>query len=55
MAQDNENRPGGVRRGIMGDVSSRLGYDVRDLMTAGYSYPRIQGVLSGELYFGGIV
>lgn len=34
--------------GSVGDVSARIGYDVRDLKMMGYSDEQIQGVLKGE-------
>lgn len=34
--------------GSVGDVSARLGYDVRDLWMMGYSDEEIQSVLAGE-------
>lgn len=34
--------------GSVGDVSSRIGYDVRDLKMMGYSDEQIQGVSQGE-------
>ncbi|MFQ5436425.1 MAG: hypothetical protein ACE5FD_16295 [Anaerolineae bacterium] len=34
--------------GSIGDISLRLGYDVRDLILSGYSDEQIQGVLDGE-------
>lgn len=38
----------GWRSGSVGDVSARLGYDVRDLRMMGYSDKQIQSVLNGE-------
>lgn len=34
--------------GSIGDVSARLGYDIRDIWMAGYSDEQINGVLTGE-------
>lgn len=34
--------------GTIGDLSIRLGYDVRDVWMAGYSDEQINGVLIGE-------
>jgi len=37
-----------VLAGTIGDLSIRLGYDVRDVWMAGYSDEQINGVLIGE-------
>jgi hypothetical protein len=34
--------------GSIGDISARIGYDVRDLMVAGYSEDQIQGLQNGQ-------
>ena len=34
--------------GSIGDVSVRIGYDVRDLYMAGYTTEEINGILNGE-------
>jgi len=34
--------------GSIGDVSARIGYDVRDLIMAGYSEDQIQGLLTNQ-------
>ena len=38
----------GVPPGGIGDISARLGYDVRELLMEGYTMRDIQGVLQGE-------
>jgi hypothetical protein len=32
----------------IGDISMRIGYDVRDLLIAGYTWKEIDGILKGE-------
>lgn len=41
-------RPAGVEPGSIGDLSTRLNYDVRELMMEGYRLDEIYGVLQGE-------
>lgn len=41
--------PKGVIAGSIGDVSSRLGIDVRELLASGYSNAQIDRVLRGEM------
>lgn len=40
--------------GSIGDVSTRIGYDVRDLKVMGYSGERIHGVLARRVHRGGL-
>jgi len=41
-------QPADVWPGGIGDISARLGYDVRELLMEGYTMHDIQGVLQGE-------
>ncbi|MAS94963.1 MAG: hypothetical protein CMO55_17335 [Verrucomicrobiales bacterium] len=48
--RDSANRsPEGSIPGSIGDVSSRLGIDVRELLISGYSHAQIDRVLKGDM------
>jgi hypothetical protein len=38
----------GFSRGGIGNISARIGYDVRELLMQGYSMPEIHGIMRGE-------
>jgi hypothetical protein len=38
----------GLPRGGIGNISARIGYDVRELLMQGYSMPEIHGIMRGE-------
>jgi len=52
MKKDKEERgqesETGWRHGSIGDISHRIGYDVRELLIAGYSLEEIDQVLYGQ-------
>jgi len=38
----------GFPQGGIGNISARIGYDVRELLMQGYSMPEIHGIMRGE-------
>ncbi|MFN2138437.1 MAG: hypothetical protein ACK2UK_20945 [Candidatus Promineifilaceae bacterium] len=43
------HRPIGYHPGSRGDISTQIGYDVRDLIVMGYSKRQIYSVVEGEI------